>query len=150
MLLQSIANYCAMFGRYSSFKGTNALLCCDRYNRSLSELISNPENIKYFSFKCWHFNGLSDIQKSTAGSLSDLTRWLPRPMGLTGYPSATAHGLDKKLSDPRDWKFAFNDVNRMGISNRQPLGDAYIMQAMSTAWVVQYWHTLAVEIRLTI
>jgi len=25
----------------------------------------------YFSFKCWHFNGLSDIQKSTAGSLSD-------------------------------------------------------------------------------
>jgi len=35
----------------------------------LSELISNPEHIKYFSFKCWHFNGLSDIQKSTAGSL---------------------------------------------------------------------------------
>jgi len=60
-----------MFGRYSSFIGTNVLLCCDRYNWSLSELISNPEHIKYFSFKCVHFNGLSDIQKSTAGSLSD-------------------------------------------------------------------------------
>jgi len=71
MLVQSIANYCVMFGRYSSFIGTNALLCCDRYNWSLSELISNPEHIKYFSFKCWHFNGLFDIQKSTAGSLSD-------------------------------------------------------------------------------
>jgi len=47
------------------------LLCCDRYNWSLSELISNPEHVKYFSFKCWHFNGLYDIQKSTAGSLSD-------------------------------------------------------------------------------
>jgi len=72
MLVQLIANYCVMFGRYRSFIGTNALLCCDRYNWSLSELISNPEHIKYFSFKCWHFNGLSDIQKSTAGSLSDL------------------------------------------------------------------------------
>jgi len=40
---------------------------------SLSELISNPEHIKYFSFKCWHFNKcLSDIQKISAGSLSDL------------------------------------------------------------------------------
>jgi len=48
------------------------LLCCDRYNWSLSELISNPEDIKYFAFKCWHFNGLFDIQKGTAGSLSDL------------------------------------------------------------------------------
>jgi len=38
----------------------------------LSELISNPENIKYFSFKCWHFNGLSVIQKIIAGSLFDL------------------------------------------------------------------------------
>jgi len=71
MLVQSIANYCVMFGRYSSFSGTNALLCCDRYDWSLSELISNPEHIKYFSFKCWHFNGLSDIQEIPAGSLSD-------------------------------------------------------------------------------
>jgi len=47
MLVQSIANYC-MFGRYSSFIGTNCLLCCDQYNWSLSELISNPEHIKYF------------------------------------------------------------------------------------------------------
>jgi len=51
MLVQSIANYCVMFGRYSSFIGANALLCYDRYNWSLSELISNPEHIKYFSFK---------------------------------------------------------------------------------------------------
>jgi len=71
MLVQSIANCCVMFGRYSSFIGTNALLCFDRYNWSLSELISYPEHIKNFSFKCWHFNGLSDIQKSTAGSLCD-------------------------------------------------------------------------------
>jgi len=42
------------------------------YNWLLSELISNPEHIKYFSFKCWHFNGLSYIQKNTPGSLSDL------------------------------------------------------------------------------
>jgi len=70
MLVRSIANSCVMFGRYSSFIGKNALLCCDRYNWSLSELISNPEHIKYFLFKCWNFNGLSDIQKSTAGSLS--------------------------------------------------------------------------------
>jgi len=61
-----------MFGRYSSFIGTNALLCCDRYNWSLSELISNPEHFQYFLFKCCRFNGLSDIQKSTTGSLSDL------------------------------------------------------------------------------
>jgi len=61
-----------LFGRYRSFIGTNALLCCHEYSWSLSELISNPEHIKYFSFKCWHFNGLSDIQKSTAVSLSDL------------------------------------------------------------------------------
>jgi len=45
------------------------LLCCDRYNWSLSELISNPEHIKYFLFKCWHFNDLADISD---GSLSDL------------------------------------------------------------------------------
>jgi len=38
----------------------------------LSELISNPFIIKYFSFKCWHFNGSSDIQQISAGSLSDL------------------------------------------------------------------------------
>jgi len=61
-----------MFGRYGSFLGSNALFCCDRYNWSLSELISNPEHIKNFSFKCWHSNGLSDIQNSNAGSLSDL------------------------------------------------------------------------------
>jgi len=54
MLVQSIANYCVMFGRYSSFIGTNALLCCDRYKWSLSELISNPEHIKYFSFMWLH------------------------------------------------------------------------------------------------
>jgi len=62
LLVQSIANYCVvMFGRYRSFLGTNALLCCDWYNWSLPELISNPEHIKSFSFKCWHFHGLSDI-----------------------------------------------------------------------------------------
>jgi len=38
----------------------------------LSELIRYPEHIKYFSFKFWHFNGLSDIQNISAGSLSDL------------------------------------------------------------------------------
>jgi len=27
--------------------------------------------LSIFLFKCWHFNGLSDIQRSTAGSLSD-------------------------------------------------------------------------------
>jgi len=37
-----------------------------------SELIDNTEHIKYFSFQCWHFNDLSDIQKISAGSLSDL------------------------------------------------------------------------------
>jgi len=26
----------------------------------------------YFSFKCWHFNGLYDFQKISAGSLNDL------------------------------------------------------------------------------
>jgi len=34
LLVQSIANYCVMFGRYRLFLGTNALLCCDRYNWS--------------------------------------------------------------------------------------------------------------------
>jgi len=49
------------------------VLCLeDRHNWSLSELISNPEHIEYFSLKCWHFNGLSDIQKISAGSFSDL------------------------------------------------------------------------------
>jgi len=38
-----------MFGRYRSFIGTNDLLCCNRYNWSLSELNSNPEHIKCFS-----------------------------------------------------------------------------------------------------
>jgi len=38
----------------------------------LSELISNPEHIKYFSFKYWYFNGISDILKISAGVLSDL------------------------------------------------------------------------------
>jgi len=61
-----------MFGRYRSFLGTNALLCCNQYNWSLSELISNHEHLKYSSFKCWHFNGLSDIQKISANSLSEL------------------------------------------------------------------------------
>jgi len=69
LLVQSIANFCVMFERYRSFLRTNALLCCARYNWSLSELISNPE---YFSFKCWHFIGLSDIHKISAGSLYDL------------------------------------------------------------------------------
>jgi len=61
-----------MFERYISFLGTNTLLYCDWYSWSLSKLISNPEHIKYFSFKCRHFNGLSDIQKISADSLSDL------------------------------------------------------------------------------
>jgi len=52
--------------------GTSALLCCNRYNWSLSELISNSQHIKYFSFTYWHFNGLSDNQKISAGSVSDL------------------------------------------------------------------------------
>jgi len=39
---------------------------------SLSELFSNPEHIKYFSFTCWHLNGFPDFQKMSAGSLSDL------------------------------------------------------------------------------
>jgi len=43
-LVQSIV----MFGRYRSFLGTNALLCCDRYNWSLSELISKPEQLSIF------------------------------------------------------------------------------------------------------
>jgi len=71
-LVQSIAIYCVMFGRYRSFLGPSALLCCDRYNWSLSELISNLEHIKYFPFKFWHFNGWSHIQKISAGSFSDL------------------------------------------------------------------------------
>jgi len=50
-LVQTIANYCVMFGRYRSFLGTNALFCCVWYNWSMSESISNPEHIKYFSFK---------------------------------------------------------------------------------------------------
>jgi len=43
-----------------------------RRDNSGRKLISNPELIKYFSFKCWHFNGLSDIQKISSASLSDL------------------------------------------------------------------------------
>jgi len=50
-LVQSIAKYCVIFGRYRSFLGKNTLLCCDRYNWLLSELISNPEHIMYFAFK---------------------------------------------------------------------------------------------------
>jgi len=63
-----------MFGRYRSILGSSALLCCDRYNLSLSDLIiiNNPEHIKYFSFNCWHFNGLSNIKKLSASSLSHL------------------------------------------------------------------------------
>jgi len=73
LLVQSIAKYCAMFGRYISFLGTTTLLCWDQYiNYPSYELTSNHEHIKYFSFKCWHFNGASDIQKIGAGSLSDL------------------------------------------------------------------------------
>ena len=30
--VNSIASYCIMFGRHNSVLGTNALLCCDRYN----------------------------------------------------------------------------------------------------------------------
>ena len=71
-LVKSIASYCIMFGRNNSVLGTNALLCCDRYNWSLSELVSNPEQIKYFSFNCWNFNNLSDTQKITSGSLLEL------------------------------------------------------------------------------
>jgi len=47
------------------------LLCSVLY-WSLSELIINPEHIKCFSFNCWNFYGLSDIQKISAGSLSDI------------------------------------------------------------------------------
>ena len=64
-LVKSNASYCIMFGRSNSVWGTNALSCCDRYSWSLSELVSNPEQIKYFSFNCWHFNNLSDTQKIT-------------------------------------------------------------------------------------
>jgi hypothetical protein len=71
-LVKSIARYCIMFGRNNSVLGTNALVCCDRYNWSLSELVSNPEQIKYFSFNCWYFNNLSDTQKITSGSLLEL------------------------------------------------------------------------------
>jgi len=61
-----------MCGRYRSFLGTNALHYCDRYICSLSEFISNPEHFKYFSLKFAHFNGLFDIHKISACSLSDL------------------------------------------------------------------------------
>jgi len=50
LLVQSIANYCVMFGRYRPFLGIQALLCYDRYNLSMSELISNPEHLMYFLF----------------------------------------------------------------------------------------------------
>ena len=46
-LVESIASDCNMNGRHSLFLDTNALLCRDRYNWSLSELIKNPEQIKY-------------------------------------------------------------------------------------------------------
>jgi hypothetical protein len=71
-LVQSIAYCCVMFGRYRSFLGTNALLCCDRYNWSLKKFINNPEDINYFSFKCFQVNSSSDIQKSSADFVSDL------------------------------------------------------------------------------
>jgi len=29
----------------------------------MRELISNPEHIKYFSFKCWHFNGFRTLKE---------------------------------------------------------------------------------------
>ena len=71
-LVKSIASYRIMFGRNNSVLGTNALLCCDQYNWSLSELVSNPEQIKYFSFNFWYFNNLSDTQKITSSSLLEL------------------------------------------------------------------------------
>ena len=71
-LVKSIARYCIKFGRNNSVLGTNALICCDRYNWSLSKLVCNPEQIKYFSFNCWYFNNLSDTQKITSGSLLKL------------------------------------------------------------------------------
>ena len=39
-----------------------------------SELVSHPEQIKYFSLNCWHFDKLSATQKITAGSLLDLIK----------------------------------------------------------------------------
>jgi len=68
MLVQSIANYCVMFGRYRSFIGTNALHCCDRYNWSLSELISNPEHIEYFYLNV----GILMVYLTFKKALSDL------------------------------------------------------------------------------
>jgi len=57
LLVQSIAKYCAMFGRYISFLGTTTLLCWDQYiNYPSYELTSNHEHIKYFY-------GLSDNEK---------------------------------------------------------------------------------------
>jgi len=47
-LVQSIANYCVVFGKYRSFLGTHALLCCDRYKWSLSGLIGDPEHITFW------------------------------------------------------------------------------------------------------
>ena len=61
-----------MFGRRNSFVGTNALLCCDRYNWLFSELISNPKQIEYFPFNCWYFDCLSYTQTITAGFLLEL------------------------------------------------------------------------------
>ena len=62
-LVKSIASYCVMFGRHNSFLGTNVPLCCDRYNWSLSEFISSPEQIKYFSLIVGMSHSLSDTQK---------------------------------------------------------------------------------------
>ena len=67
-LVKSIASYCVLFGRNKSLLGTNALLCCERYNWSLSELVSNPEQFKYLSFNCWQFDNLSAVMESSRTS----------------------------------------------------------------------------------
>ena len=71
-LVQSISWFSLVFGRFGSPLGTNALICCKRYNWLFDEFILNLVNLGNNLFRDWYVNRVSDIEFNNAASLLEI------------------------------------------------------------------------------
>ena len=71
-LVQSISWFSLVFGRFGSPLGTNALICCKRYNWPFDEFILNLVKLGNNLFRDWYLNRVSDIEFNNAASLLEI------------------------------------------------------------------------------
>lgn len=73
-LVSSVANYCVVFGRYSSILGSNSLFCCDRFKWTYDQFCQNV-NVCFYNnnlFRKRYRQNLSDSECFNAEFLREL------------------------------------------------------------------------------